>query len=481
MYDYLIIGAGIIGTTIARELSRYKLKACVLEKENDVANVQTLANSAIIHSGHNPKPGSLRAKLNILGNELYNEMEKNLQIPLLHCGAFVIAHGPEEEKQLEELYEIAKHNGVPEFAILDYEEAIKTEPNLADDVTKVLTLPTTKVTYPWEVAFACMENAIANGVDLHKNSEVTAIEYVNNHFKVTVNNKKIYETLAIINASGVNTDDIAKMIESSPEFSIIPRKGEYFVLDKRVKGFVNHILYPLPTDLGKGVLLTPQYHGNILIGPNSEIVEDKHHVDTTFKGLDYVRENASHLAKNIPMNKIIRSFAGIRASSTCEDFHIKESKEYKNLFHLAGIDSPGLTAAPAIAKYLVEEVINVAEKFDFNPDFNPKREKQIEFHSLPKSQMEILLKDNPTYGNIICKCEKITEKEIVDAIQGALGSDTIKGIKKRVRAGAGLCQGGYCEEKVMKIIARELRKTPLDIEYDLPGSNLFVAETKVKK
>lgn len=481
MYDYIIIGAGIVGSCVARELSRYNLKALVLEKENDVANVQTLANSAILHSGHNPEPGSLKAKLNILGNAMYDELEKELDIAILRTGAYVIAHNEKEEKQLEELFENSKINGVPEFELLSYEEAVKEEPNLAKTVTKVLSLPTTKVTYPWDVAFACMENAIKNGVTFKKNAAVTDIRKENDIFYVTINKEQTYETKFIINAAGVAADEIAALIEEHVPYKSTPRKGEYFVLDKRVKGFVNHVLYPLPTELGKGVLLTPQVHGNILVGPNSQYVDNKHDTSTSYDGLEYVKANAPLLADNIPFHQIIRSFAGIRATIDKEDFYIKESLEVKGFYHLAGIDSPGLTAAPAIAKYLSEEVIGVPSRYKKKSNFDPIRRKQPEFYSLPKEERERLIKQYPTYGNIVCKCEKITEKEVVDAINGPLGSDTIKGIKKRARTGAGLCQGGYCEEKVMKLIAREKNISPLDIKYDTDKSNLFISETKVKK
>jgi len=480
VYDYIIIGAGVIGSCIARELSHFNVKVLVLEKENDVANVQSLANSAIVHSGHNPEPNSLKAKLSVWGNKLYEDMEKELEIPLLRTGAFVVAHNKIEEEQLLELAKTAKINQVPEFSILDYKEAVLIEPNLSKSITKVLSLPTTKVTYPWEVAFAAMENAILNGVEFKKNSLVTAIKKESDRFYVTVNNTETLESIHVINAAGVASDDIAHLIEKNVQFKIKGRKGEYFVLDKRVKGFVKNVLYPLPTELGKGVLITPQVHGEILLGPNSLEVEDKYHPTTSYEGLSYVKEHASMLAENIPFNQIIRSFAGIRSTSDYDDFYIKESLEFSNLYHLGGIDSPGLTACFAIAKYLVNDVMNVNEKYDVNKEFNPYRQKRKMFHRLSQEEKQALIKDEPSYGNIICKCEKITEKEILDAMHGPLGSNTIKGIKKRTRAGAGLCQGGYCEEKIMKMIAKEFNMSPLDVAYDKEETKLFVSETKVK-
>jgi glycerol-3-phosphate dehydrogenase len=481
LYDYIIIGAGVVGSAIARELSLYQAKTLVLEKENDVANVQSLANSAIVHSGHNPEPNSLKARLSVWGNKLYEEMEKELDIPLLRTGAYVVAHNAEEERQLEELTELARINQVPEFKILSFEEALKDEPNLSKTVTKVLSLPTTKVTYPWEVAFAAMENALINGVEFIKNALVTGIKKEFDYFVVTVNNHIEYQCRYLINSAGVASDDIAGLIEKNVPFHITGRKGEYFVIDKRAKGFVNHILYPLPTELGKGVLITPQYHGEILLGPNSELVEDKYLPTTSFAGLAYVKEHAAMLADNIPFNQIIRSFAGIRSTADYDDFYIKESLEVKGLFHLGGIDSPGLTACFAIAKYLVNEVMNVDNIYQLNPDFNPYRKKRVMFHKLSDVEKQVLIKEEPMYGNIICKCEKITEKEILEAMRGPLGSNTIKGIKKRTRAGAGLCQGGYCEEKIVKMISKEFNLSPMDIAYDKENTKLFTQETKVLK
>jgi len=480
MYDYVIIGAGVIGSAVARELSKYQVKVLCIEKENDVANVQSLANSAIIHAGHNPIPGSLKALLSVKGNHMYHQWESDLDIPLLNLGAYVVAHNKEEEKRLESYVENCRKNGVPEYMLLSGDEAREEEPHLAKSISKVLFLPTTKVTYPWEVAFACMENAIENGVEWMKNHEVVAIQPKENHFAITLKCQEVIETKHVINAAGVNADDIGAMIETPP-FKVRGRKGEYFVLDKRVKGFMNKVIYPLPSDKGKGVLMTPQYHGEILLGPSSEFVTDKHRANTTITGLEYVKKNASLLADDIPFDDIIRSFAGIRSTSDYHDFYIKESTNHHGFYYLGGIESPGLTAAPAIASYLVEEVMRVNKQFSPNPNFQPKRRKQKAFTHLPMNIKKKLIKKDKRYGHIVCKCEGVTEKEIIDAIHGPLGSSTIKGIKKRVRAGAGRCQGGYCEDKIVKIIARECGVSPLNVGYDREDSPLFFNETKVKK
>jgi len=479
MYDYIIIGSGIIGTNIARELSQYKAKILILEKENDAANHQTIANSAIIHSGHDPQEDTLKAILCVEGNKLYDTMEKELDIPLLRTGAFVVAHNKDEEDMLDALYQRAIKNGVTEILFHDRAEAIKMEPNLADDITKVLSLPSTKVTYPWEVAFACLENAIHNGATFRKNSRVTNIIKRDDFFDVEINDSEIIKTKSVISAAGVFSDQIAYLLEKNVPYQIYPRKGEYFVLDRKSKGFVNHVLYPLPTAKGKGVLIIPQVHGNTLLGPTSNRQDEKDLVSTTTDGLKQIKEDLGALAKNIPFNLIIRTFAGIRASSSFKDFYIQESKEYDNFFHVAGIDSPGLTAAPAIAKYLVNEVMK-NHNLEKKSDYDPIRPKKIVFYSLDFDQQQELIKKDPRYGNLVCKCEKITETEIIDAIHGPLGSDTIKGIKKRARAGSGLCQGGYCEEMVLKIIARETKQPINKINYYSLDTPILVQETKVK-
>lgn len=479
MYDYVIIGAGIIGTTIARELSRYPLKILVLDKENDIANHQTTANSAIIHSGHDPKPGTLKARLCVRGNALYHTLEQELSIPLLKTGAFVVAHAQAEERMLDALKARALTNGVKGVSLISGEEARILEPNLTQHATMVLSLPSTMVTYPWEVAFAALENAIVNGVSFQKNSEVVSIRAHQDHFLISLKMGHPIETRKIISAAGIFSDQIASMLESNVPYSIHPRKGEYYVLDRKAKDLFHHVLYPLPTEKGKGVLIVPQVHGNVLLGPTSTLVNTKEAASTSSQGMAQIKEDLKRLADHIPYELIIRNFAGIRASSSYDDFYIQESKEVKGFYHVAGIDSPGLTAAPAIAEYLVNDIlkVNVLKK----ENFNPIRTKQKAFYSLSPDDRKRLIESDPKYGNIICKCEKITEAEIVSVIHGPTGNDTIKGIKKRARAGGGLCQGGYCENLVLKIIARETGKPLNSINYYALNTPILVEETKVKK
>ena len=477
MYDFTIIGAGIIGSMIARELSKFDLKVCVLEKENDVANVQTRANSAIVHSGHDPKHGTLKAKLSVLGNKLYEELEKELHISLLRTGAFVCAKDDDEISDMQALYENAIKNGVKDMEFLTLAEAKKLEPNLSSNIKKVLSLPTTKVCFPWETAFFALENAIKNGVELYRNTKVMQISYVNDHFKIYTNTNKTYFSKYVINAAGVYSDHIAKLINPNISFQIKPRKGEYYVLDKSVKGFINHVLYPMPSKKGKGVLVTPQVHGNILLGPTSDWVEDKDDLSTSENGLTYIKTHVKDLAENIPYHLIIRQFAGVRSTSTYEDFYIKEDDSIKGFYHVAGIDSPGITAAPAIAKYLVDEILKI--NLPVKISYNPYLQKKVVYKDLTDKEKKDLHQEKPLYGRIICKCEDITEQEIIDAIHGPLGSDTIKGIKKRARAGSGLCQGGYCESLVLRIIARETHKPLHEVDYDQKNTPILDKESKV--
>lgn len=479
MYDYIIIGAGIVGTMIARELSRFEGNVLVLEKESDVANHQTIANSAIIHSGHDPKPGTLKATLCVSGNSLYETLEKELDLPILQTGGYVVAHDEHEEHTLYDLLERARQNGVSKAEIINADKARENEPNLHESIRSVLSLPTTRVTYPWEVAFAAMENAIENGAEIRLNSEVTKITKKEDAYTIVVNDKDTYQSRFVINAAGVHSDRIAAFIENESPIRITPRKGEYIVLDRRVKGLIRHVIYPVPTDRGKGVLLTPQIHGNLLLGPTSVFVDDRENVKTTQDGIAGIKRDTEKLAQHIPYDKTIRSFSGIRATSDFPDFYIRESVRHPRFYHVAGIDSPGLTAAPAIATYLVDLIRN---SYDIRKKtvFNPFRKKRLTYHKLSDKEKTALFEKDHRYGRLVCKCEKITEAEIVEAIKGPLGSDTIKGIKKRARAGSGLCQGGYCEHEVLKIIARETKKPLTKVDYYGKNTPILVRETKVK-
>lgn len=475
MYDVLIVGAGITGCAIARELSKYEMSVVVLEKENDVGSGATMANSAIIHSGHDPKPGTLKAKLNVLGNALYDELEKELNIPLLRTGAYLVAHGDDEEKTLQELKERAALNGVKTIDV-PLIDARQKEPNLSKTITQVVALPSTKVTFPWEVALALMENAIINGVELEKNQSIQAIEKTANGFLVTTENKT-FESRYLINAAGVYAEKISSLIETDVPYQTEPRKGEYFVIDRRAQGYMNHVIYPVPTDKGKGVLITPQVHGEILVGPTSEKTDQLDATNTTPEGLAWVRREAIKIADNIPYHQTIRTFAGLRPSIKDYDFYIQESKEAAGFIHVAGIDSPGLTAAPAIALY-VKDILDSKESFKKKASFNPFREKITPYRSLDQAGKQAAFKDDHRFGKLVCKCERVTEGDVVRAIHRPVSADSVKAVKKRTRAGAGICQGGYCEHNVIEIIAKELAIPKTSVNYYNPNTEILIRESK---
>jgi glycerol-3-phosphate dehydrogenase len=347
MYDVLVIGAGIVGCFLAHDLSGKELKVAVIEKESDVANKATMANSAIIHSGHDPLEGTLKAKLNVRGNQMYEAVCKELGVSFKRTSAFVVATSEEEEKTLEHLFHQAKRRNIP-VIYLTREEAIQKEPNLSDRVTKAIELPTTGIVYPWEVAIALAEEATENGVEFYLKEEVQAMKQTENGFEVTTNHQT-YQAKIVINAAGACSDQIYGMVSSEVDFEITPRRGEYFVLDKVSRPLVNRIIYPVPSSAGKGVLVVPTTHGNVLLGPNSEVVESPDLNSNTKENLDYVKKEINKTVKNIPMNKVIRSFAGLRPTSTRHDFIIEEAKDVKNFINVAGIESPGLASAPAIS------------------------------------------------------------------------------------------------------------------------------------
>ncbi len=479
MYDFIIVGAGITGAMIARTLSKYDVSVLVLEKENDVGNHATLANSAIIHSGHDPKHGTLKARFCVEGNRLYDTLEKELKIPLLRSGGLLLARNAAEVDTLKAIYENAKLNNVPGMKLLEKQALKAKEPNISKTVIMGLDLPTTKITYPWEVALKAMENAINNGVFFAKNTEVFAMAKTENGFDITTNNG-VFKSKQIINAAGAFAGKVAAMVENHVPYEVKPRRGEYLVLDRRVKGFLNHTLYPVPNNKGKGTLIVPQVHGNILIGPTNTPQSSLYATPNDVDALSSIKENADKLMTDIPYHQVIRTFAGVRASIDHEDFYIDYSREVDGFMHVAGIDSPGLTAAPAIAEYVVNSLIKSKTTLDPKPNFNPNEPECTMYHALNTAEKKAAFATNKRYGKIICKCERITEGDLMQHITRTLGADTIKGMKKRARVGSGLCQGGYCEHETIKVLAKASNKDQTEIDYYDKDTPVLLKETKVK-
>ena len=465
MYDVIIIGAGVIGASIARKLSMYQLKVLVIEKENDVCEGTSCANSAIIHSGYDPEPNSLKAILNVKGNKMYDQICEELDVQFRRNGSITLANDDEEVKLLEKLYLRGVENGV-EVHLLSYEELINIEPNITKQVKKGLYAPTAGIINPFELNVALLENAMDNGVELSLNDKVEKIERNEDYF-VIYSNKNIYYTKNVINSSGVYADIISEYVIDK-YFTIKPRKGEYYLLDHFNNDFIKHTLFNVPSSKGKGVIVAPTTSYNYIVGPSSDFIEYRDDVSTSLSSLNEIKEKAKQLVDSIDYSKQIREFSGIRAVSSTNDFVI--DSPIKGFINVAGIQSPGLTAAPAIAEMVVDMIENKILKVDYQP----RRRKVIRMKNLTIEEKNDIIKKDSRYGKIVCRCEQISEGEIVDCINRNCGATTIKGVKKRVRAGFGKCQGGFCEGEVLKILARELSKDPQLIEYAKHNSKILM-------
>lgn len=475
MYDIIIIGSGVVGSSIARELSRYNLKTIVIEKENDVCSGTSKANSAIVHAGFDAKPGTLKAKLNVRGNILLKELSKVLDFPLKENGSLVLCFKKEDIGKLEELKKQGEINGVTGLEIISGDKVREMEPNVSKNVVAALYAPTGGIVDPFKMNIAFAENACVNGVKFKFNESVIKIEREKEIYRI-ITSKSFYETRMIINAAGVHSDEMNNMV-SSKKLQIIPRRGEYCLFDKSEGKLVSHTIFQLPTKYGKGVLVTPTVDGNLLIGPNAVDIDDKENYKTTKQGLDEIIQKAEVSVNKIPMGKVITSFSGLRAREVNEDFVIGEAEDAPDFINAAGIESPGLTSAPAIGE-MVKDIVIDKLKPALKENFIETRKGIVRFNELSVEEKNRLIKERPDYGNVICRCEWITEGEIIDAIKRPLGATTLDGIKRRTRAGAGRCQAGFCTPKTMDILCRELKLSPLEITKFGHESNILMGKNK---
>ncbi len=476
MYDVVIIGAGIMGTFIARELSRYKLRIAVLEKSNDVANATTKANSAIVHSGYDAKVGSLKAKFNVLGNPMFDKVCEELDVPLRRIDSLVLAFNEDEMTTIGELYERGISNGLKKITLIDKEQVASLEPNLNKTVLGALRTTDCGIVGPFELAVALAENAMDNGAELFLNNEVKSIDKVSEGYIVHTNEGS-YKAKYLVNCAGVHADEINNMV-AKESFRIKPRRGQYFVLDKSAGNLVNSVVFQCPTSMGKGVLVLPTVHGNLLVGPDSQDIDVKDNFDTTLDDLENVKLVARKTIINIPFDKVITSFVGLRATPDTGDFVIGEAGDAKGFINVAGIESPGLSASPAIALHVVELLKSISGGFEEKKDFNPIRRKLTRFYELSEQEKTEAIKRDPRYGRVICRCENITEGEIVDVIHRKAGARTVDGVKRRTRPGMGRCQGGFCGPRVIEILSRELGINMLDVVKDGVSSKILDKETK---
>ena len=474
MLDIIIIGAGVSGTAIARELSRYEAKILVLEKEEDVCCGTSKANSAIVHGGFDAETGSLMAKLNVRGSNMMAQLSKDLDFHYDRCGSLVLCMAEEDRPKLQKLYEKGVANGVKELRIIGREELLELEPNVGDDAVAALWAPSGAIVCPFGLNIALAENAAANGAAFAFNTQVTGLEQVDGGWLVHTNQGD-FLSRAVINAAGVHAGEIHNLV-SEDKMTIINRRGDYYLLDKTAK-CVSHTVFTLPNRFGKGVLVSPTVHGNTIVGPTAIDIPDPENTATTAAGLAQAGEKATYMIKNLPLRQVITSFAGLRAHHVDHDFKIGEVEGAPGFVDVAAIESPGLSASPAIGEYvadLVREMLDLQKK----ENFIATRKGILNPAELSLEERNALIQENPAYGQIICRCESISEGEILDAIHRPLGARSLDGVKRRVRAGMGRCQGGFCAPRVMEILARELGIPEVEVTKAGPGSELLVGMTK---
>lgn len=485
IYDVVIIGAGVTGAAVARELSRYKANVLVLEKGEDVCSGTSKANSGIVHAGYDATPGSMMAKMNVRGNEMMDDLCRDLDIPFTRNGSMVVCIHEDTKDGLQELFNRGQENGVKGLEILNHDEALAKEPNLTDDVVAALYAPTAGAICPFKLNIAMAENANVNGVDFLFNTEVERVEKVcpdcgkaldasseDGIWKIHTNNGEI-KSRYVVNCAGVFADKFHNMVSAKP-IHITARRGDYCLLDKSCGDFVTSTIFPQPTRYGKGILVSKTVHGNIIVGPTAIDIDDKEATATTQVGIDTLITGAEQHVKNLPIRQVITSFAGLRAHEDGHEFILGEVEDAPHFIDCAGIESPGLTSAPAIGEYIgnmMRDMMGLEEK----DNWISTRKDVLDPKTLSKEEYVALIKEKPAYGQIICRCESVTEGEILDAIHRPLGARSLDGVKRRTRAGMGRCQAGFCSPKVMDILARELG-LPLEAITKSGGKSQIVIE-----
>ena len=471
-FDVAIVGGGVIGGMIARELSRYELGVCILEKESDVAMGATKANSAIVHAGYDAKEGSMKALMNVRGSKMMAKVCEELGVKYNNNGSLVIAFTEEDRANAEALVERGKANGVEGVRLVEKDELKALEPNISDNAICALYAPTGAIVCPYELCIASIGNAMDNGAALKCGFEVTSIKREGGEYIVTAANGETVSAKYVVNAAGVFSDKIAKMV-GDDSFDVHPRRGEYILLDRECGNIVKHTIFRTPSKMGKGILVTPTVDGNLLLGPTSVDITDKDDKSTKSEGLARViRECGENIEGGVPVGgKSITSFCGLRAVGSTGDFIINSPVE--NFVNVAGIESPGLSSAPAIAEYVAELLKAGGLELCAKADFDPIREPKHHFREASVEEKNEIIKKDPAYGRIICRCETISEGEILDAIRSNPPATDIDGVKRRTRAGMGRCQGGFCGPYVMELIAKE-RKVEFETVTKAGGESVMV-------
>ncbi len=454
MYDVIIAGAGVIGGMLARELSRYQLKVLLLEKENDVACGASKANSGIIHGGFDPEPHTLKAEMNVKGVPLLYQAARELHVPHKQNGSMVCAFGKAEEAHITELYHRGIENGVPDMKILSGDQARALEPHLSPDITKVLHIPTAGIICPYYLTIAAVGNAMDNGVQLRTNFNIVSVTKTTDGFSVESEQGEPICGRYFVNCAGGFADSVARMA-GDDNFSLIPRAGEYLLLDKTEGSLVAHTIFQVPSANGKGILVTPTADGNLLLGPTAVKVDTPDNTETTAEGLDAVQTLAKKSVPSVNPRAVITSFSGVRASEKNGDFIIRMSESVTGLLHIAAIDSPGLSSCVAIAKRAVELLKDDGLALIPDPAFCGNRENAHAFREMTLKEKDAYIREHPDFGRIVCRCETVSEGEIRDAIRRNPRPMDVDGVKRRTRAGMGRCQGGFCMPHVLRLLAEE--------------------------
>ncbi len=471
MIDAAIIGGGVTGCAIARGLSRFELDICLFEKASDVAEGTSKANSGIVHAGYDAEPGSLKAKYNRRGADAMPEVCRELDVPFKQNGSLVVGFTPEDKTRLEGLLETGKKNGVPKLELVDGERARSLCPTLVPAVNSALYAPTAGIVCPYELTLGFAENAAKNGVTFTFGAEVMNITRIEGGWRLHFQNGETVDTRLVINAAGVYADVLNNMV-SETKLHIIPRKGEYCLFDRMAAPLAPMTIFQTPTPMGKGVLVAQTVDGNLLAGPTAVDIDEKDNVDTTADGLTYTLKTAARSVGPLPERQIITSFAGLRAHLESDDFEIGEVEDAPGFVNAAGIESPGLTSAPAIGEAVAEIAAKIlgAKKKE---DFDPVRRGIPKFREMTNAEREAYISKDPAWGRVVCRCETVTEAEIVAAINRPLGATTLDGVKRRTRAGMGCCQSGFCTTRVLDILSRELGVEPETITKRGPGSEVL--------
>lgn len=473
MLDVIVIGAGVIGGFVARELSKYDLKIAIVEKRSDVALGATRANSAIVHAGFDAKEGTLKALLNVRGSEMMEEVARELGVKYSRCGSIVVGFCDEDRETLTELCERGKRNGVRELSVVDREELLKIEKNIGPDVTCALVAPTGAIVCPYELCMAAIGNAMDNGAMLRLNFGVSKIERIKDFYRV-YSGEEYIDAKIVINCAGIYSDEVARLV-GDDSFTVSARRGEYMLLDKECGNLVSHTVFRCPSKMGKGVLVSPTVDGNLILGPTAENIYDKEDTKTTASGLSLVTRLAAEQVDGIAVGKVITSFTGLRAVGSTGDFIINMKDGFVNV---AGIESPGLSSAPAIGEYVVSLLSKNGVSLSPRKDFNPYRKPMHYFRELSIDEKNEIIKNHPEYAHVICRCEIVTEGEILEAIRTNPKPSDVDGVKRRTRASMGRCQGGFCTPYIVELLARELSVDYTEVTKFGGGSYINLAKTK---